>query len=313
MSKQAIFSLEARAHAREMTGSKPQTQKGELAARSVLSYLSPPLRGEIERVAASRIGGIGAVSELRVSSLSASSVRFFGSELFLSYRVSRRELSELFRRITASSLYAYSDTVKKGYIPMQNGVRVGLVGHIAGGDSQISAGSVSSLVFRIPSRESELSAELYSAYLSSGGGVLIYSPPAMGKTSALRSLAASLGKSGRRVAIIDERCEFSGELFSGSSVDIVSGFSRTLGIEIAVRTLAPDVIIVDELMGDECRELLYAMRSGVPVIATVHAARVEEVYEKRELCELISAGVFRRIVGIFGGAGHRRLDITEVL
>ena len=281
------------------------------AVCELLSLFPSRLRREIERISSLRRGGIGTVSEIRISSAGPSSLRFFGKELFLLHKASRLEVSELLRRVTSSSLYAYADTIKKGYIPMPHGVRVGVVGISMCSGATFSVSDISTLVFRIPTEASELSDELYEAYLSGGGGMLIYSPPGLGKTTALRSLGRALGKRGRRVAVIDERCEFDPAFFYGAAVDVLSGYSRKEGIEIAVRTLAPEVIMVDELMGGECRELLYAMRSGVPVVATTHAQDACEIYEKREIGELISAGVFGLLAGISGSAGKRRLTVTE--
>ena len=53
------------------------------AVSDVLSAFPLSLRREIERIAASRRGGVEVISEIRITSRGQSSVRFFGKELFL--------------------------------------------------------------------------------------------------------------------------------------------------------------------------------------------------------------------------------------
>ena len=110
--------------------------------------------------------------------------------------------------------------------------------------------------------------------------------------------------------VVDERSEFDRAEFESSSVDILSGYSRKEGIELALRTLTAEVLMVDELMGDECREIEYSFLSGIPVIATAHAGSLSELFQKRELGELIAKGVFSTFVGIRRVGGGYTLSVS---
>ena len=51
------------------------------------------------------------------------------------------------------------------------------------------------------------------------------------------------------MSIVDERGEFGG--FSpGVNTDVLTGFGKKKGIEIAVRTLSPELIVCDEIADD---------------------------------------------------------------
>ena len=115
----------------------------------------------------------------------------------------------------------------------------------------------------------------------------------------LRDLAARLGKS-HRVAIIDTRGEiYVPEMFEGTLCDALVGYSRAEGIEIATRVLSPEVLMCDEIGdADEARQLLYAVNSGVPIIASAHAASVGELMARTNIRMLHDGHVFYGYIGI---------------
>ena len=61
-----------------------------------------------------------------------------------------------------------------------------------------------------------------------------------------RSLSLGRFASGRRVAIVDERGELGG-FDLGPCADILRGYPKETGLEVALRTLSPEVIVCDEL------------------------------------------------------------------
>ena len=219
-------------------------------------------------------------------------------------------------RLSRGSLYAYRDNIINGYIPIGEGIRVGVCGRLSyENGSAVGVSDVSSFVFRIPTGECAFSSELLSVYRERGlSGLLIYSPPGVGKTTALRSLARGLG-SGRcasRVCVIDERCEFDGEDYFDCEVDILSGYKKRDGIEIAARTMSPGVIMVDEIGPGEAPALSDVVRCGVPIVATAHARSVEELYSRAEIASLLELGAFGTLVGISYRGGHYAISVDGV-
>ena len=105
-------------------------------------------------------------------------------------------------------------------------MRVGACGRARyDGERLVGVSQISSLVFHIPSGECELKDEVYSAFLGSDSGLLIYSKPGRGKTTALRELAFMIGsgKNSKNVTVVDERLEFIAEKYKGCSVDLLRG------------------------------------------------------------------------------------------
>lgn len=263
-----------------------------------LSVLPRGMAREVGAVIASRRDGARSVREIIARRGGISRIVFEDGTVSVAYKLSGADMDYIIKRITESSLYAYRDTMLKGYLPLGDGIRVGVCGRRYSEGESAAISDLSALVFRIPSLRCDVSEELYGAYSSAGGGLLIYSLPSGGKTTALRALAMMIGERKRQhVVMVDERCEL-GVGVSGAFVDVLRGYSRAEGIEIAIRTLSAEVIVVDELMGEEVRELKYAMMSGVPVIASTHAATFSEAYSKPGISELISLGVFKKVVGI---------------
>lgn len=273
-------------------------------AQVALSVLPAPLVREIESLARARRGGLSSLSEIRIRARGASHLVFSSGQVRLLRHVTEGELYEILSKITDSSLFAHRDTISRGFVSMPRGVRVGVCGRARYDGGRAVVSEISSLVFRIPPPRCEIADELYSAYLSSKAGMLIFSPPGVGKTTALRFLARDVSRnSGKRIVVVDERCEFDSETYSELSVDILSGYSRAEGIALAVRSLGAELIMVDELMGDECAEIEYSLQSGIPIIATAHAGSLSELLSKRELAQLISRGVFSTFVGISRSGG----------
>jgi hypothetical protein len=97
-----------------------------------------------------------------------------------------------------------------------------------------------------------------------------------------------------RVSIIDTRGElalsFDG---SGATVDLLTGYPKSVGIEIAARTMNPELMVCDEI-GDaeEARAIIGAQNCGVPLLASAHGADLGGLLRRTGIRELHIAGVF---------------------
>ncbi len=281
-----------------------------------VSYLPTRLRDEILRLSESRAGGASEIREIRVRR-GGRSVLQIGMETVPLFTVcEEEEMSYILEALCGGSLYAYRSTVNNGYISVPGGIRVGLCGLVRydeGGAMGVS--DISTFVFRIPGHSCAFSDELERIYRSGvGGGMLIYSPPGVGKTTALRSLAASLGtgRNALRVAVVDERLEFSSEDYSDCYVDVLQGYKKSNGIEIASRTLSPEVIIVDEIGREESDEICAAVKCGIPIVATAHAGELSELLSKWSLSPLFDQKVFGVAVGISYRRGCYSLTVDRL-
>ncbi len=281
----------------------------ETGARHALSFLPDRLADEIVRISSGRVGGVGEIREIRVRCVMRSSFLHGSQCVPLLYAVTEEEMGNIVNKMCDGSLYAHHDSITKGYIPLSYGVRVGVGGEARYEyNSLVGIARARSLVFRIPGHECSFSKELYEAFSGVERGMLVYSPPGVGKTTALRALAKGIssGKDARRVCVVDERLEFCDEDYVGCEVDILKGYKRRLGLEIATRTMSPEVIMIDEIGADDTEAIKDTLRCGVPVIATAHASSIEDLKSRSGLASLLSAGVFDVLVGIErqGGKYH---------
>ena len=257
---------------------------------------------EIVGICRGRTARLSGLREIRVRREGRCSVLYENEYIPLTTSVLGEEMEEMLYALCRGSLYAFRDNISEGFIPLSMGVRVGVCGaarYEGGGIVGIS--EAASFVFRIPGHKCAFGEELYALWRSEGcASMLIYSPPGGGKTTALRELARRIGsgRDARRVAVVDERCEFCAEDFRGAEVDILSGYKRCEGIEIAARTLSPEVLLVDELGDGESDEILGLIACGVPVIATAHAGSRAELYAKPLVVRLSESCAFETFIGI---------------
>ena len=145
--------------------------------------------------------------------------------------------------------------------------------------------------------------------------MLICSAAGEGKTTAIRSLARLIGsgKDRMRVVVVDERCEFDPEAYPDSEVDILRGYRRSLGVDIAVRTMSSEVLIVDEIGSTEdALAMMSAIGAGVRVIATSHGVSLADAMKREYVRKLVEGGLFDSVVMIRRSDGRFSFSIGDI-
>lgn len=259
------------------------------------------------------------IEEIRLRRERAVSLTCGRKNIMLRSVLSGDEMEELLCAICNNSLYAHGSTINNGYVTLEGGVRVGICGSATvEGDRIIGVHSVSSMNIRIPSRSIDVGSRVCELFEEYGGtrGLLIYSPPGEGKTTLLRAIAKRLSGGGRarRVCLIDTR----GELAYGTEgrelcLDVLSGYPRELGIEIATRTMNAQLIICDEI-GEthEAQKIISVQNCGVPFIASAHADSIEFLLLRTGIRRLHTARVFGAYIGIRRSSGFDyRYTVTD--
>lgn len=182
--------------------------------------------------------------------------------------------------VTRSSVYAFEDEIKQGYVTLSGGHRVGISGDAVTENGKISRiRTVQSLNYRF-AREVIGAADCVIDRILDGRRIkntLIVSPPMCGKTTMLRDIARRLSEMGRKVSIVDERGEIAAFSFGmspfrlGASCDVLSGVNKADGIMLMLRSMSPEVIITDEIGGEaDFAAIREVKKRGVSIITTLH-------------------------------------------
>ena len=249
--------------------------------------------------------GAPVIEEIRLHSERYTCVSGYGQNYLTQIVLHKDDLADILKRMCQGSLYAYGRTINQGYLSMGDGIRVGVCGSAAVENGQIiGVNDVTGLILRIPHFREVEHDDVIRHLFHNGklSGLLIFSPPGGGKTTLLRSIAATLASTtySLRTVVVDTREEF-GFGLSGKelNLDILSGYPRKEGIEIAVRSLGAQVVICDEIGSTEdAYAILNAANCGVPLIASTHASGIQEMLLRPPLQRLHTAHVFDYYLGV---------------
>ncbi len=277
--------------------------------KSILSRIPESIATEIKEIRFRNGGAVtlwGANGLTYITSSGKTTFTPFDNVL----KTDEKQLQEIVFSLSRRSLHTYQDMIAKGYIPLRGGCKAGVVGRaVMKNGSVYSVSSFNSINIRV-AREFYGCSKNILENIGDCRSFLIIGTPLSGKTTLLRDLCRYF--SGKNLsqplksAIIDERDEIASLSFGcgldvGEHTDVLALYPKAIGTEIAVRTLSPDIIVLDEIGGeDEAKSLLSAVNTGVNVIATAHGSSIDEVLKRPNIKCLIDAGVFKKAVVLEG-------------
>lgn len=288
-----------------------------MQSEKILSLLTGEIRKIFEKTALEENG----LQEIRLRAGQPLMVICMGRELFLDqagrawssarqgYRVSKEEVTEALERLSSYSMYAYEEDVRRGFLTVQGGHRVGLAGRtVVEGEQIFGIRDISFLNIRI-AHQIKGCAEPLLPYVYRDGqleNTLIVAPPGCGKTTVLRDLIRLVSDGndmagGQSVAVVDERSELGGcsggvpQNDLGARTDVLDGCPKAEGMLLMIRSMAPAVLAVDELAGEADRKaLLTAFGCGVKLLATAHGEQLGDIRKREDIGSLWADGYFTR-------------------
>lgn len=231
------------------------------------------------------------------------------------YKPGREECARLIELLTNHSLYALEEELRRGFVTVRGGHRIGLAGRTVlehGRVKQIR--DVGGINIRLARQVIGCSEPLWRQLADPKSGLLphtlLLSSPQRGKTTVIRDLARLVSTGSphtrtpaRKVAIVDERSEIAAcyrgvPVFDvGPRTDVLDGCPKAEGLMMMIRSMSPEVVVVDEIGGPEdAHALEEALRAGVRVMATAHAGSIEEALARPALQRILQTGVFERLV-----------------
>ncbi len=251
------------------------------------------------------------VTEIRLRASRPAQIVFDGTDALAGAPIEARRLREITSALMDHSFYARETELAQGFFTMTDGSRVGVCGRFAGDGTRLTdVGSVCVRIARaVPGCADGLMGLIAPKdWLRS---LLIVSPPGLGKTTLLRDAARQLSEGGYRVGIADERHELAAchmgvpTLDVGRRTDVADGCPRPRAIRQLIRTMAPDVIVADEIGGEADAEALAdAARCGVAVVASAHGRSLGEAAQRRWIREIVTTRVLETLVLLGERPGH---------
>lgn len=263
------------------------------------------------------------LQEIRLRAQAPLIVVYHGKEYFLdsggglthdtrkAFLVSQREIKETMEYVSNYSMYAFEEEIRQGYITIQGGHRIGVAGKmIWEREGAKNMKHISFLNIRLAHEVIGCSKRVLPYLLQEQEicHTLIISPPRCGKTTLLRDLIRQLSNGcghleGMTVGVVDERSELGACYMGvpqndlGCRTDILDGCPKVEGMMMMVRSMAPQVIAVDEVgSGEDVAAMEYVMNCGIYLLATAHGNSMDDIKNKPVLGRLVKERAFKRYI-----------------
>jgi stage III sporulation protein AA len=271
----------------------------------IISQIPPDQKEELE--------------EIRIRIKRPIEITLKGSPRFLSYIIQPEDAFHLMNKISQFSIYTLEEELKRGYITVSGGHRIGLAGKVILEEGKVKAiRDIASFNIRI-AKEKIGASEGLIPFIFNGDWMhtMIVGPPQTGKTTLLRDLARIISSGDKRnafpaykVGIVDERSEIAGcvngipQMSFGHRIDVLDACPKAEGMMMMIRSMSPEVLVVDEIGRVEDAEAIQeAVNAGIKLIMTTHGASFQEIRNRPTLKEIIEQNIFERFIVMSRSSG----------
>ena len=189
-------------------------------------------------------------------------------EKILEYKVSSNELIQILEKLCENSIYAYKNQMCEGYITINGGHRVGIVGSVV-----------------IEQEKSGKTTVLRDVIRKISNGI------------------PEISFKGRTIGVVDERGEIAAMYKGvpqndiGIRTDVIENISKSKGMKILLRSMTPQIIACDEIgTSEDVKAIKEILTCGVKGIFTMHGRTIEDIRNKRELYDLVQNRQIEKIV-----------------
>lgn len=280
--------------------------------KSILKYFPSKLE---QKIAEETLDKFDTLEEIRIRINRPIILKFNDNEKIIKYSITAEEIISCLQFICENSIYTYQNQISEGFITVKGGHRVGITGSCVFEDGKVvNINHVYSLNFRIARQIVGSSNKILKHILNPDNNnvynTLIISSPGAGKTTILRDIVRQISSGIKEikfkainVGVVDERGEIAA-LYKGIpqndigiKTDIIENVSKSIGMKMLIRSMAPKVIVADEIgKSEDIDAINYAICSGSKGVFTAHGSNFEDISLNPILKNLINIHIFERLI-----------------
>ena len=209
------------------------------------------------------------IQEIRIRCNRPIILKIRNEDKIIDYKINQYELLQVLEKVCNNSIYAYKNQICNGFITVKGGHRIGITGTaVIENEKIINLKYINGLNFRIAREVLNCSEKIIKQIIDKENNTiyntLIISHPGKGKTTILRDTIRKISNGipefnflGKNCGVVDERGEIAAMYHGipqndiGIRTDVIENVSKSKGMKMLIRSMAPEIIACDEIGSKE--------------------------------------------------------------